>query len=137
MYVSDIGNGVFKISHKSWTIPAVIKLKEKLLDEIRQSNIAIGIKNSLVQKLVNVDKDLEEGRITSAINLLSAFKYEVRAQRGKKIPGQDLAGEDLRQPRVVDPRNLMEDARLVHAAFGHQVMEMGVQINPVPKGLDG
>ena len=90
MYVSDIGNGVFKISHKSWTIPAVIKLKEKLLDEIRQSNIAIGIKNSLVQKLVNVDKDLEEGRITSAINLLSAFKHEVRAQRGKKIPA-DLA----------------------------------------------
>jgi hypothetical protein len=31
----------------------------------------------------------------------------------------------------------MEDARLVHAALGYQVMEMGMEINPVPKGLDG
>jgi hypothetical protein len=30
----------------------------------------------------------------------------------------------------------MEDARLVHAALGHQVMEIGVEIDPVPKGLD-
>jgi len=50
---------------------------------------------------------------------------------------QNLAGEDLGEPRVVDPRDLMEDARLVHSALGHQVMEMGVEINPVPKGLDG
>jgi hypothetical protein len=90
LYVSDTGNGIFKIVYKGWTIPAVIELKEKLLDEVRQSNIAIGIKNSLVQKLVNVDKALEEGNITPAINLLSAFKHEVRAQRGKKIPA-DLA----------------------------------------------
>lgn len=90
LYVSDTGNGIFKIVHKGWTIPAVIKLKEKLLDEVRQSNIAIGIKNSLVQKLVNVDKDLEKGNITPAINLLSAFKHEVSAQRGKEIPA-DLA----------------------------------------------
>jgi hypothetical protein len=90
LYVSDAGNGIFKIVHKGWTIPAVIALKEKLLDEVRQSNIEIGIKNSLVQKLVNVDKDLEKGNITPAINLLSAFKHEVSAQRGKKIPA-DLA----------------------------------------------
>jgi len=49
---------------------------------------------------------------------------------------QHLAGEDLRQPRVVDPRNLVKDTRLVRPALGHQVMEMGVEINPVPKGLD-
>jgi hypothetical protein len=29
----------------------------------------------------------------------------------------------------------MEDARLIHSAFGHQEME--VRIDPVPKGLDG
>ena len=38
--------------------------------------------------------------------------------------GQDLAGEELGQPRVVDPGDLMEDARLVHSALGHQEMEV-------------
>jgi len=90
LYVSDAGNGIFKIVHKGWTIPAIIKLKEKLLDEVRQSHIEIGIQNSLVKKLVNIDKDLEKGNITPAINLLSAFKHEVVAQRGNKIPA-DLA----------------------------------------------
>ena len=50
---------------------------------------------------------------------------------------QHLPGEDLGQPRVVDPRDLMEDARLVHAALGHQEMEVGVEVYPVPEGLDG
>jgi hypothetical protein len=31
----------------------------------------------------------------------------------------------------------IEDAFLVHAALGHQKMEVGVEINPVPEGLDG
>jgi len=39
---------------------------------------------------------------------------------------QDLAGKDLRQPRVVNTRNLMEDARLVGPALGHQKMEVHV-----------
>jgi hypothetical protein len=90
LYVSDAGNGIFKMVHKGWTIPAVIELKEKLLEEVRQSQIANGIEKSLVQKLVNVDKELEAGNITPAINLLKAFKSEVNAQRGKKIPA-DLA----------------------------------------------
>jgi len=31
----------------------------------------------------------------------------------------------------------MENARLVHAALGHQKMEVHTKIDPVPKGLDG
>lgn len=31
--------------------------------------------------------------------------------------GQDLAGEELGEPRVVEPWDLMEDARLVHSAL--------------------
>ena len=48
---------------------------------------------------------------------------------------QNLAGKDLGETRVVDPRDLMEDARLVGPALGHQKME--VQIDPVPEGPDG
>jgi len=50
---------------------------------------------------------------------------------------QDLAGKDLGERRVVDPRDLMEDARFVHAALGRQEMKVNVKIDPVPKGLDG
>ena len=31
----------------------------------------------------------------------------------------------------------MEEARLVHPAFGHQKMEVRVGIDPVPEGLNG
>jgi hypothetical protein len=37
-------------------------------------------------------------------------------------------GENLVQPRVVDPRDLMEDARPVHSVLGHQEMQVGVKI---------
>jgi hypothetical protein len=90
LYVSDAGNGIFKIVHKGWTIPAVVELKEKLLAEVRLSNLANGTKTSLVQKLVNVDNYLEAGDIASAMDLLGAFRHEVAAQKGKKIP-MDLA----------------------------------------------
>jgi len=39
---------------------------------------------------------------------------------------QDLPGKELSQPRVVDPWDLVEDARLVRASLGHQEMEVGV-----------
>jgi hypothetical protein len=42
--------------------------------------------------------------------------------------GDDLAGEEFRQPRVIDPGNLMEEARLVYSALGHQEMKVGVKI---------
>ena len=50
--------------------------------------------------------------------------------------GQDLAAEDLSQPRVVDPGDLMEEARLVHSALGHQEMEVGVKIDPIAECLN-
>ncbi len=86
LYISDAGNGIFKILYKGWTIPAIVELKDKLLNEVRQSQIADGIKNSLVKKLTNVDRFLDGGNIVSAINLLNAFKNEVFALTGKKIP---------------------------------------------------
>jgi hypothetical protein len=50
---------------------------------------------------------------------------------------KNLAAEELRQARVVDPGDLMEDTYLVHSALGHQEMEVGVEINPAAEGLDG
>lgn len=88
LYVSDAGNGIFKIVYEGWTIPAIIELKDQLLEEVRQSSIADGIKTSLVQKLVNTDNYLEAGDIASAMSLLGAFRNEVAAQKDKKIPGE-------------------------------------------------
>jgi len=39
---------------------------------------------------------------------------------------QDLAGENLGQPRVVHPRDQMEDARPIRPTLGHQEMKVGV-----------
>jgi len=50
---------------------------------------------------------------------------------------KNLPSEELSQPRVVDPGELMEEAGLVHSALGHQEMEVGVKIHPVPKCLNG
>jgi len=41
---------------------------------------------------------------------------------------QDLPGEDLGETQVVDPRDLMEDPRLVNAALGRQEMEVHVRV---------
>jgi len=49
---------------------------------------------------------------------------------------QDLPSEDSGQPRVVNPRELMEDARLVHAARGRQKMEVHMKIDPGAEGLE-
>ena len=40
--------------------------------------------------------------------------------------GLDLPGEDLRQSRVVDPRDQMEDSRRIRPALSHQEMEVGM-----------
>jgi len=45
---------------------------------------------------------------------------------------QDLPGEEFGQAR-----DLKEDTRLVHSALGHQEVEVGTKIDPVPKWLDG
>jgi len=41
---------------------------------------------------------------------------------------QDLAGEDLLEPRVINPGDEMEDARLVRSALGHQETEVGGEV---------
>jgi hypothetical protein len=44
------------------------------------------------------------------------------------------SSEEFSQSRVVDPRDFMEETRLVHPALGHQEMEMGVKIHPAQNG---
>ncbi len=90
LYISDANNGIFKIIHERWTIPAVIKLKDALLSEVKLSTIHNGVKNSLISKLNDADKNLEKGHVTPAINLIGEFVNEVQAQSGKKIP-EDMA----------------------------------------------
>jgi len=49
--------------------------------------------------------------------------------RAEKLPAskkrEDLPGKDFGQPLVVKVAHPMEDARLLHAALGHQEMQMG------------
>lgn len=59
---------------------------EKLIDEVQNSDIDQGIKNSLVKYLEKSNKSIEKGNINAAINQIRAFQNEVRAQSGKKIP---------------------------------------------------
>ena len=47
--------------------------------------------------------------------------------------GQDLAGEDLRQPGVVDPEDPVESAVLAHPALGHEEMEVRMELILAPK----
>jgi hypothetical protein len=47
-----------------------------------------------------------------------------------------LPGEDLVQPRFVKRAHPPEDIRLVKSALGHQKMQAGVEIDPVPERLD-
>jgi hypothetical protein len=76
--------------------------------------------------------DIEAG-VPPGENALGPFRaQQLLANKHRR----HLPGEDLGQPRVVDPRDLMEDARLIHAALGYQEMEVGVKIDPVAEGLD-
>jgi len=77
--------------------------------------------------------DVEAG-VRPGENALGPFRAQQRLADKHR---QNLAAEDLGQPRVVDPRDLMENARLVGPTLGHQKMEVHVKIDPVPKGLDG
>jgi len=77
--------------------------------------------------------DVESG-VRPGENALGPFRAQQRLADKHR---QDLTGEELGQPHVVDPRDFMEDARFVHATLGHQKMEVHVKIDPVPKGLDG
>jgi hypothetical protein len=66
-----------------------VATSEVLLDlikaDVENSDLSFGIKNSLVAKLENAAKSLEEGNNRTAINKLNSFINEVEAQRGKAI----------------------------------------------------
>jgi hypothetical protein len=75
--------------------------------------------------------DIEAG-VPPGENALGPFRaQQLLADKHR----QGLPGENLGQPRVVDPRDLMEDACLVHSALSHQEMEVRVKIDPVPEIL--
>jgi hypothetical protein len=50
---------------------------------------------------------------------------------------QDLVGEKSGKTAVIERSNLIEDARLIHSALGHQEVQVRMTIDPVPKCLDG
>ncbi len=60
-------------------------LLQRLIDEVLAAGLDKGRTNSLVQKLKNALRSVEEERATPAINQVEAFQNEVGAQRGKDI----------------------------------------------------
>jgi hypothetical protein len=86
LYVSDYNKGLFKITHTHWTLPYIISIKDQMIQDIKDSNIHHGVKNSLVKKLENADKSLDKENIKTAINQIIAFCNEIKAQKGKAIP---------------------------------------------------
>jgi hypothetical protein len=64
----------------------------------------------------------------------------IRPLRAEKLPadkeGQAFAVEDFGEPRVVEPRDPMEDACLIRSALGHEQMQMGMKIDAIPERLD-
>lgn len=59
-----------------------------LRDDVENSDLSLGIRNSLIAKLKNTLKSLEKGNNGTAINQLNAFINEVEAQRGKAITNE-------------------------------------------------
>jgi hypothetical protein len=86
LYVSDFNKGLFKITHIHWTLPYIISVKDQMIQDIKDSNIHPGIKNSLVKKLENADNSLDKGNLKTAIKQIIAFCNEIEAQKGKAIP---------------------------------------------------
>ncbi|MGD9345696.1 MAG: hypothetical protein PVH84_07525 [Candidatus Aminicenantes bacterium] len=68
----------------------IISQLEKLIDEVQNSEIHHGLKNSLVKILENTIKLLEKDKINAAVNQIGEFQEKVQEQSGKKIP-KDLA----------------------------------------------
>ena len=60
-----------------------------LIAQVESLGLPKGIENSLIAKLENVAKKLEDQNIGAAINMLQAFINEVEAQHGKEIPQAD------------------------------------------------
>jgi len=64
-------------------------------------------------------------------------KNPLRSFGAQQLPAdqelKDLAAEEFRQPRVVEPGDRGKVAVLVHASFGHRKMKVDVKIDPNPK----
>jgi DNA-binding beta-propeller fold protein YncE len=73
---------------------------EDLIQRVEASGIHSGIRISLLKKLQNAQKSLEKGNIIEAMEQITAFQDEVRAQSGKKIPGE-IADEWLEISEVI------------------------------------
>jgi len=62
---------------------------DDLPDLVQDLSLPQGIENSLISKVENALKSIENGNVKAAINMLNAFINEVEAQSGKKISEED------------------------------------------------
>lgn len=61
---------------------------DDLIDDIENMGLHHGIENSLIKKLENAKKSLENGNNGTAISQLNAFINQCEAQRGKKLTNE-------------------------------------------------
>jgi len=73
-------------SEDSWRNGCLI---QQLIVQVEELDLPKGTENSLMAKLENAAKKLNDQNISAAINSLNAFINEVEAQRGKSIPVTD------------------------------------------------
>ena len=73
-------------SEDSWRNGCFI---QQLIVQVDELDLPKGTENSLMVKLENAARRLDDQNIGAAINSLNAFINEVEAQRGKKIPEAD------------------------------------------------
>jgi parallel beta-helix repeat protein len=73
-------------SDDSWRSGCLV---QQLIVEVDELDLPKGTETSLMAKLENTARKLDDQNIGAAINLLQAFINEVEAQRGKKIPEAD------------------------------------------------
>jgi hypothetical protein len=90
LYIIDQTNAIYQITNSSWTLPIAKSKIDSLVVDIRQSAIESGMQKSLTAKLEAAKKQVERNDLAPAINQVEAFRNEVAAQKGKKIP-LDLA----------------------------------------------
>lgn len=85
--ISYIKTGTYDSIHSVFTdnISFECLSIESIHDFITSLNLEIGTENSMLLKLKNAQKSLEQGNTISAINQLTALINYVNAQNGKKI----------------------------------------------------
>ncbi|MFC2163602.1 6-bladed beta-propeller [Acidobacteriota bacterium] len=73
---------------------------DDLIQLVQVSDIHSGIRKGLVKKLQNAQKSLDKGNISEALDQITGFQNEVRAQSGKKIPNE-LADEWIEISEII------------------------------------